>query len=187
MNRTQDHNPLNPLAELLYRILEGSVFRTSAALSMLLIKAKILFEEHNCPWPERLNELMSELDRHGIDDGSIRRPLSDYRFDLEELYGLLWLGLDQGSDPSTRLNTLNLKDAEKEIILVIGDQSLIGKQIAQKIDRPIDSSEVRGSLSVLTNTRRILDNQRRGYFVRDEYCWLLTALRDEEEDARGVS
>ena len=187
MNRTQDHNQLNPLAELLYRILDGSVFRTTAALSMLLIKAKALFHEQDCTWPPRLDELISALDCHGAKEAPIECALSDYRFDLEELFGLLWLGLDRGANPSVRLDSLNLKDAEKEIILAIGDQSLTGKQIAFKIDRDPNSSEVRGTLSVLRNTRGILENRRRGYFVRDEYRWLLPALKDEAEGVPGMS
>lgn len=185
MNRTLDHNHYDSHTELLYRILDGSVLRTTAVLTMLLNEAKALLAERGRVWPARLNELMSKLDCSGTDnDMSVDSAISEYRYDLEILYGLLWLGPDQRDDPSIRLDSLNLKDSEKEIILAIGDQSLIGKSIAVVIDRPHDSSEVRGTLSVLKNTRKILDNQRRGYFLRDEYRWLLAALREEQSVPR---
>lgn len=81
-----------------------------------------------------------------------------------------------GDNRSRSLNALKLKDIEKEILLAIGDQTLTCKEIASKSGKFSDNGHLRGALSHLKKKRGILDSPGRGYFIRDEYHWVLTAL-----------
>lgn len=181
MKRTQDYYPLNPLAELLYRILDGSVLRTTAALPGLLLESKILFEEHGFPWPERLDELHKSLRDNKRDAQLSDAVLPEYRFDLEELYGLLLVGSAPDVIDTGRLEQLKLSTNEKAILCAIGNGKLTGKQISKKIDKYTDNGGLRTTLSHLVK-RGVLGNRSPGYFVQDQFKGLIAVMNYDGDD-----
>lgn len=164
------------LAELLLLFLDGSKLKTTAILPDLLDEAKILFEEYGCHWSERLIELRALLNNRDIALSTRDEIVTEYRFELEELYGQFIVGLDPGACETGGFEDLKLNGREKAILCAVGEGKLTSKQISAKLGKFPDNGTFRGTLSQLVK-RGILDNCRPGYIVQDQFMGLIKQLR----------